>query len=330
MTTVQPLPPKCFLGCRADARVVLALSKQDILTGWRLERVTLSDEDLGNFIEIDEVYLYRCQKCGFEFFDPALAGGSSFYAALHAQLPGYYAPARPENERNARFAQRHGLRSILDIGCGTGFALDAARERGLETYGIELSASAATAARSRGHTVFSALLEELDPRWHNRFDLISLNQVLEHVGNPVELIRSCMAFLSPGGVIVIAVPSSEGVLRLNPWAPASWPPHHVSHWRKRDLYTLSRRCGLEIIKAGGNQLLGSELETNLFMNRELCLALGKTHAGLSPRLIKLLAFVYRKSGMKFLFRSHGHSIFCFARRSREHSLNQSSSGHTPR
>lgn len=314
MTRSPSLTPKCLLGCSAEIEILRTLSAKDILTGWNSGSVTFSDEALGEFARTEKIHLYRCRECGFQFFDPKLAAGSSFYGELEAQYSDYYAPARPENERNARFAQRHGLRRILDVGCGTGFALDVAHARGLETYGIEFNPTAAAKAQSRGHTVFSVSIEEMDSKWRGYFDLISLNQVLEHVSDPVILIRNCISLLSPKGVIAIAVPSSEGALRLNPFLPASWPPHHISIWRQQDFATLSQRCGLEIIETGGNQLLGSELELNLLMNRELCLAMGKTYTGPGSRLIKLLALLYRKTGMKFLFRSQGHSIFCFARR----------------
>jgi len=99
------------------------------------------------------------------------------------------------------FAIRQGYRTILDLGCGSGFALDAAKRAGLETYGIELSHTAATAAAQRGHIIFPVLLEDMDPVWEGKFDLISLNQLLEHVPDPAGLIRQCIRFLSPRGAI---------------------------------------------------------------------------------------------------------------------------------
>jgi SAM-dependent methyltransferase len=304
----------CFLCCSTDAEIRQTLALEEILTVWQLAGVQFSSAALGNLPALGEVHLYRCRECGFQFFDPQLAGNDRFYGEIHAQMPGYYSPARPENERNARFAQARGFRTILDVGCGTGFALDVARSHGLQTFGIELTSSAAEEARSRGHTVFSVLLHELDSDWESRFDLISLNQLLEHVPDPVALVKDCIRLLSPRGVIAIAVPSAEGVLRWHPWLAANWPPHHLSRWRRKDFCKLSERCELEIVKSGGNQLLGNELEGNLLANREHFLALHKTYHGPSPTIIKLRGFFYRKTGMKYVFRSQGHSIFCYLER----------------
>jgi len=314
MTQCQVSTPKCFLGCASQSRVVQTLTREELLTVWRLTGVAFSYEALGKLITVAQVHLYACSGCGFEFFDPRLAGGDQFYSELHKKLPGYYAPARPENERNARFAQEHKFGTILDLGCGTGLALDVARKRGLETFGLEFNHSAAEEARSRGHTVFAIPIQELDSRWDGYFDLISLNQLLEHVPDPISLIKNCIRLLSPRGVIAIAVPGAEGVLRWHPWMALNWPPHHVSRWRRKDLQLLSERCGLTVARSGGNQLLGSELEETLFANRSHWLALGKMYRGPNPAVIKILGFLYRKTGMKYIFRSQGHSIFSFLKR----------------
>jgi len=257
------------------------------------------------------IHLYECRKCGFQFFNPKLAGDAKFYEHIHAHGTGYYAPNRPENERNASFAVEHGYQSILDVGCGVGFALDAARRVGLETYGMEMSRTALAAATERGHTVFPVLLENLAPEWKGKFDMISLNQVLEHVPDPVDVIRQCVQFLSPRGTVAVAVPGATGVLRFTPWLPANWPPHHVSRWRIKDFNTLAEKTNLQVLKTGGNQLLGTELQEILLGHSGYCRTLRKPYRGLPPALIKALGFIYRKTGMKYIFRSQGHSIFCY-------------------
>src|SRR6185437_5072111 len=130
------------------------------------------------------IHLYECRQCGFQFFNPKLAGDEKFYERIHEKRSDYYAIDRPENQRNVRFAIEHGYQSILDVGCGVGFALDAARSAGLKTYGIELSRTAIAAAIERGHCIFPVLIENLSSEWEGKFDLISLNQVLEHVPDP--------------------------------------------------------------------------------------------------------------------------------------------------
>ena len=262
------------------------------------------------------IHLYDCLQCGFQFFNPKLAGSAEFYEQIAAGGEGYYAPDRPENERNVRYAVKRGCRNILDIGCGTGFALDAAKRQGLETFGIELSRSAADLAASRGHRIFPVPLEEMEPALEGKFDLISLNQLLEHVPDPLALIQQCRRFLSSSGVIAIAVPGATGILRFSPWLHSNWPPHHLSRWRRRDFHTLAQKTGLRVIKTGGDQLLGSFVELILSGHRQRCQALGKPYHGLPPFGIKLISQVYRKTGLKRVFMSQGHSLYCFLERQR--------------
>lgn len=311
MKNSQGSHPNCLLCGSSRIAIHHSLPAEDIFKLWAQAGHHFSAAVTQPLLDEGTVHLYDCLACGFQFFNPSLAGGAEFYEQLHADGDGYYARNRPENERNVRFALQKGYRNILDVGCGPGFALDAAKQAGLETFGIELSRTAAAAAAERGHMVFPVLLENMEPAWEGKFDLISLNQVLEHVADPPGLVRQCVRFLSPRGAIAIAVPSATGVLRFTPWLPPNWPPHHLSRWRTKDFDTLARQTGLSVLKTGGNRLVGTELEMNLLEHRKFCQALGKPHHGLSPRAIKALSFLYRKLGMKYFFPSQGHSIYCY-------------------
>jgi SAM-dependent methyltransferase len=310
----NPATPACLLCGSIDISIRHSLGAGEILACWSQDGRHFPPRSVQILLDEKTVHLYECRECGFQFFNPKLVGSAEFYEELHAQGPDYYAPNRPENERNVRFALKHGYQSILDVGCGIGFALDAAKRAGLKTYGLELSRTAAAAATERGHTIFPVLLENLAPEWEGKFDLISLNQVLEHVPDPAGLVRQCLRFLSPRGAVAIAVPGAAGVLRFTPWLPANWPPHHISWWRIKDFDTLAKAAQLRVLETGGNQLLGSELQNILLEHRRLCQTLQKPYHGPPPFLIKWLRFIYQKTGMKFIFNAQGHSIYCYLSR----------------
>jgi SAM-dependent methyltransferase len=313
-STLHTGTPACLLCGSSKVSIRHSLSAEDIIVCWIHDGRPLPPPTAQILREEGMIHLYECRECGFQFFNPKLAGSEEFYDGLHTNRSDYYAPDRPENQRNASFAVEHGYQSVLDVGCGVGFALDTAKRAGLKTYGIELSRSALDVASKKGHTVFPVLLENLAREWEGKFDLISLNQVLEHVPDPANLVRQCVKFLSPRGAIAIAVPSATGVLRFVPWLPANWPPHHISRWRRKDFVTLANRTNLRVLKTGGNQLLGLELESVLLEHRRNCTTLEKPGRGLPPFLVKLISFVYRKTGMKHLFNSQGHSIYCYLTR----------------
>ena len=66
---------------------------------------------------------------------------------------------------------------------------------------------------------------------------------------------------------------------------------------------------LRVLKTGGDELFGGWIEWILLVHLKRCRALGKP--SLPAPAIKLVCLVYRKAGLKYLFRSQGHSIYCY-------------------
>lgn len=99
---------------------------------------------------------------------------------------------------------------ILDVGCGAGQFLDRLQRAGWETWGVEISPDAAERARLRGHQVAVGHLVTLDLPSAS-FDAVRLWHTLEHVHDPVPLLRSCRRLLKPEGTLIIGVPNVAGV-----------------------------------------------------------------------------------------------------------------------
>ncbi len=219
---------------------------------------------------------------------------------------------RPEFRRTVQMSVKARLSNVLDVGCGAGAFLDMARSAGLRTFGLELNPTAAEKARAKGHEIFDRLLPEVPAdACPGGFDLITLFQVLEHVPDPVDILKQASARLKPGGYISIAVPSKSGIYRFMPWDPHQWPPHHISRWCLHDFKILSKQTGLRLAGSGGDILVGSAIKHTLLMRRRLASALGNrphTTAGSWPSLASL---VYRKTGMKFIAPRWGNSIYAY-------------------
>ena len=92
---------------------------------------------------------------------------------------------------------------FLDIGAGMGFSLDVAVEHGWQATGIEPNRHLAAHARSRGVNVENRFL---DASFTGGFDLILLDNVLEHVPDPANFLGHASRLLAQRGVMVIAVP----------------------------------------------------------------------------------------------------------------------------
>lgn len=286
------------------------LNGREIRALWREFGKEFPPEALVGIDESSNIILWQCASCGFEFFDPTLAGNSLFYQCLEST--DYYSPGRPEFQRTAQWAVREGLTNVLDVGCGRGDFLDIARAAGLRTFGLELSPTAAEKARAKGHQIFDRLLHELPADvCPGGFDLIALFQVLEHVPDPVGIIKQASARLKQRGYISIAVPSKSGIYRLMPWDPSQWPPHHISRWCLQDFRMLAKQTNLTLTGSGGDTLLGARIEQVILMNHRLASALGRRRCGNAISWPGWVSWVYRKSGMKYFFPHWGDSIFAY-------------------
>jgi 2-polyprenyl-3-methyl-5-hydroxy-6-metoxy-1,4-benzoquinol methylase len=96
---------------------------------------------------------------------------------------------------------------ILDIGCATGFFLDAARERGWEVYGVELSAYSSTIARNKlgNDRIITGTVEEAGYE-NGSFDVVVMTDVIEHVVNVQSFVKEVARILKPNGVTAITTP----------------------------------------------------------------------------------------------------------------------------
>ena len=148
-----------------------------------------------------------CDTCGLLRSDPVaseellakLYESSSFdYSQEVESLQATYGRALGWLE--ARSSQRQAL---LEIGCGNGFFLQQARRQGWkEVRGVEPSADAVAKAPPEldGAIVQDVMRTGLfSPE---SFDAVCLFQVLDHISNPVELLKECLAVLRPGGHIL--------------------------------------------------------------------------------------------------------------------------------
>jgi SAM-dependent methyltransferase len=94
---------------------------------------------------------------------------------------------------------------LLDVGCGFGAFLDAAKSVGWRVCGVEVALAPASIA-ARHHDIFYGYLSDA-PYEPNSFDVIRLNNVLEHVASPRALLREIRRLLRPGGLLFISTPN---------------------------------------------------------------------------------------------------------------------------
>ena len=145
-----------------------------------------------------------------------------------------------------------GRTSVLEVGCGDGSLLvDLKRKNpGIELTGLDMTLPKGAAARclALGITVREVAVEQAD-LGREKFDLIIMNQVIEHVADPVAVMNKLAEALKPGGYVSIETPDPGGYDRRL-FGKSFWGgyyfPRHLHLFGCRNLRRLVEQAGLTV------------------------------------------------------------------------------------
>lgn len=195
--------------------------------------------DLRSSIDPEEVE--RFSRIAAEWWDP-----HGKFAPLHRFNPTRLTFIR--DKALARFgrdplARRpfEGLR-LLDIGCGGGLLSEPMRRLGFTVTGVDASerniGTASTHAAEQGLTIDyrCATAEQLLAEGTPPFDVILNMEVIEHVADPGEYLRSCAQLLAPGGIMIVATLNRTlkalALAKVGAEYVLRWLPAGTHDWRK--------------------------------------------------------------------------------------------------
>ena len=138
--------------------------------------------------------------------------------------------------------------TIVDVGAGFGELGLVAEQGGELTYvGFEPSASVSAIARNRGVDMRAELFD--DKSLSEPVGAVVLDNVIEHLADPVGLLESCVGALRPGGILVVIVPNRHDVRQLVPkWRDTNhWiPPEHINYFTPSSLRQVLGRLNVEV------------------------------------------------------------------------------------
>jgi 2-polyprenyl-3-methyl-5-hydroxy-6-metoxy-1,4-benzoquinol methylase len=213
----------------------------------------------------------------------------------------YIGPLREMAGRSVRWLEAHKKGCLLDIGCGNGLFLDQMRHFGWDVAGVEPDGKAVSVAREKfGLEVFQGSLE--GARFADgRFDAITMSHVIEHVPDPIGLLKECRRVLKPGGRLVIVTPNIKSMGRRvfgDAWL--HWdPPRHLFLFSPQALRACAEAARMNV----------SEMRTtassapSMWAASSLIRQDGQLPGG-SPKEMDLMM---RMRGLGFLAREHGLS-----------------------
>lgn len=225
---------------------------------------------------IGETNIISCETCGFHHVDPIPDAGQlkEFYQKR------YYQQIKPFNyerateafvQKQAQLAEKsayfgniranlsahldagtNGQRSLLDIGSGNNLFAVHFLKHGWRCTVVEPNTEAADYLRKYGLAVEERFVDDLSFLESETFDVVNFQFVLEHVANPIKLLREAWRVLKPGGLVRVSVPNdfSEGQMAYRdyhrhegiPWVHL---PDHVNYFNFASLNRLLSRCGFQ-------------------------------------------------------------------------------------
>ena len=146
-----------------------------------------------------------------------------------------------------------GDEAVLDFGCGSGELLKVIRERsGKERrlVGIDFSDTAASGLRAAGIEFWQGTLTDY-PGNEGAFGAIFLNQVIEHMADPLAVLRKIHLLLRDGGLVSLETPAmgawDSRLFPLKYWGGWHTPRHFVI-FSETTLRRSLEKCGFEVLE----------------------------------------------------------------------------------
>ena len=166
--------------------------------------------------------IQECKSCGHRFLrEPGpSASGDSLYSNYYPRKSASVANLEASHdlggfdgwwlgERSSAFRWVPPNSSVLDIGCGFGESLVYHRARGTTAVGIEPDSNVQESARLNGLRIESGLFSA-SKFIGEKFDFVSMDQVIEHVPDPITVLREIGKVLKPNGKIILTTPNGHG------------------------------------------------------------------------------------------------------------------------
>lgn len=160
----------------------------------------------------DTFRLYACPSCSLLALEASPTGKT--YSS-HLAMKEYETHLKPFRKRQhaeilALLDTRGKGRSLLDVGCATGWFLSSAHEAGYTVTGIEPQRDLARKAQKEApYATILVQTVEKAAKQKKRYDVISLLSVFEHLRHPEAELDILFTLLRPSGTLILQTPNSH-------------------------------------------------------------------------------------------------------------------------
>lgn len=202
------------------------------------ECILCNSKNSSHLLTKNNFNLYICKNCNLVYVYPQ-PSLDKLIKDYYSEKSGYHSRFKKNNGRFVEILDklyRFKIKSsLLDVGCSTGEFLSMAKKRGFYEYGVEVNERTVKIANNNGLNVFNGTLEDANLK-NNYFLVIHLGDIIEHVLNPVALLKECKRILKKEGIIIISTPNLDcfwvrATHLLYKWFNFPWsvmiPPYHL-------------------------------------------------------------------------------------------------------
>lgn len=131
--------------------------------------------------------------------------------------------------------------NVLEIGVGSGYLLNFLRKKGLKVEGCDLSKRISLCLKEKYNiNVFNCWIDQVEEK--QKYDVVVMNHILEHVDNPVYFLREVLKRMKSGGVLHLVVPNAGSWNAcFSSWI--NYVPYHLLYFNKKSLINVLKQVG---------------------------------------------------------------------------------------
>lgn len=205
--------------------------------------------------------LYKCVKCSFVRPNPLpYSEETKLKVYDSAKTIHFYNSKTKQIEYNSKeykyyfkhfkpfvgFIEKYNLSGkALDIGCGTGHMLTILNKKGFQADGLDISPILVKALKPK-FKVYCSDVRDFKPKV--KYDLLILNQVIEHIEDPDDFVSSMSKLVKSGGYLILATPYLFGIVPsvLRTYWYGLGEGQHLNFFSPENIKTLLERNGFKM------------------------------------------------------------------------------------
>lgn len=267
----------------------------------------------------EAAYLVKCDQCSFVFAKqiPTAQELNDHYSKTYTRED-FLSPitVKRYHELLDKFEPFRKTNKLLDVGCGVGYFLEVARERGWEVYGTEFTDESMRINSDKGFKMNQGPLKASNYDAQS-FDVVTSFEVIEHINNPDEEMNQVKTILRSGGLFYCTTPNFNSVSRhqlKGQWNVIVYP-EHLSYYTPKSMNYLMKQHGFnkkEVLTTGisitrykkskdqsvtESHITGQSTDEQLRMQME-----SKWYLGLAKNLInRILTFLGMGDSLKVMY-----------------------------